>query len=74
MITRVCAGRKFLACGPGCAESFQEDRKQGLIYGSIDVKGKLYGWEEGSVVGQFCAYCRQTAEGLLELRGKWPVK
>lgn len=55
--TRHVFGRKAMFCCDGCAESFREDRKHGLIYGQIYVGDKLYSWEAGSIVGEFCAYC-----------------
>lgn len=48
------SGYRFLACSPGCADSFKEDRKAGLIYGCIPP---AITWEQSSIIHKFCAYC-----------------
>ena len=53
-------GVKVKAHNAGCAQSFREDRKAGLIYGRVcdaDDHSKVYGWEEGSMELGFCVYC-----------------
>jgi len=52
-------GDLFLACDEGCAESFIEDRRCGLIYGLHRKPdgGWYLGREEWSIVEKRCAYC-----------------
>lgn len=57
-------GELFLACDEGCAESFREDRRQGLIYG---LRRKPNGgWymdrEEWSLAEHRCAYCSAAVD------------
>jgi len=57
-------------CGPGCRESYREDRRQGLVYGSVqDEDGKVYGWSWASELFGFCAYCREQLRAPLERGG-----
>ncbi len=64
MKTRQVFGQKARFCSDGCYEGFREDRKHGLIYGSMvdPDTGKFYGWEEASLKFDHCAYCRSTEE------------
>ena len=57
LVTRTVFGRKARFCGAGCAESFREDRKHGLIYPPYSVDGKIMGVEAASIAAEFCAYC-----------------
>lgn len=53
-------GMKVRAHNAGCAQSFREDRKVGLIYGQVcdaDDHSKVYGWGQGSRELDFCVYC-----------------
>lgn len=49
-------------CDPGCRDSFREDRRHGLIYGSILIEGQIYSWEQGSLLSGQCAYCNAPTD------------
>lgn len=54
-------GRKVRAHNVDCASSFREDRKLGLIYGSVATNATdgapFLSWEQASVELNFCVYC-----------------
>jgi len=52
-------GAKARFCNDGCRDSFKTDRECCLIYPPYKFEGdpKLYGVEEASLIGDFCAYC-----------------
>ena len=52
-------------CNSYCRNNFEQDRKLGLIYGQVDIKGIRMGWEEGSLQAGFCAYCGK--QGKLQI-------
>jgi len=63
-------GLKARFCNEGCRESYKCDRECCLIYPPVKFEGdpQLYGVDEASIMGNFCAYCNteidpETEEG-----------
>ncbi len=64
-IVKSIFGSQARFCDEECAESFKEDRKNGLIYGPYKFVGGglAKNWEEASYKDEFCAYCNSDLAG-----------
>jgi len=50
-------------CNSGCAESFREDRRCGLIYPAIRTPAGAYSVERWSLLALTCCYCGALVGG-----------
>ncbi len=68
MRTYTVLGRKVKAHDEGCAQSYREDRRAGLIYPAFQTADGPIAWAEASVRYGFCVYCGAhdpTTEGVI---------